>query len=1828
MQLSRNDLRRRLQAEGAPPRPQSARGFSPRVQRENPSRLQVADARRLIESVCGKRSEFRPSESRRQSLQSPSLPPVETQARLSILVPLDDELQEESEGEGSKGTPKGTLKGNTSPRAAFDVFLEILRGASLHRAEVADVLGEEFVYVRKVDGPNGPYELELIPFSEISLENYMTLSPTGLTHYVGGLPVSFEPLQRWLNEREAYRSLRKIRFFQDFPAMKAFISWRSAGRRGRMAEAGHTVEERVFLLHSWFCSKYVTMRRIFLDFSNVRVMRSYFAQPQTLAEFQVAQENWQHDLFQKVAHQAQKVKLEVFDLFVEMAERVRRLTSRTDFTRATLGKNTGVCPVPGIIRAGMPKDDSDALEALGFSKDVSFAQRSRLRFECARLLRFARVVDLLIAETLIELMQASVVEINFNIRERPKNKAVQGPGQQIVSEEGWHGHLIFKIMGHLQLDQNQKCFTWQLQPDSATLYDEVMRWLRHGCGLATFFVQHTTCPELEAYRYMINSGANMKNHKEWPMVSQSDADGRLFEQLLGQEAWQESTGRLAATLEESFNGVQQKFKCYDKHLQWCYKCQHTDIRKLVQSVWNSGNLGELNQMLFDYRAGLVSLDQIPPKHSFRPLEVEISGAIAELKSSGARCLAELEEELPEVLYRCAEQVSHWISSKSSQLTDVPSSLAEFVSDLTVLKEVKMEISSRAELLERLGKLEQILDGHRLFVRQAIQAKCTQAPRSFAEFEYLTQQKQQQVQELREGFVEIFQLNLAELTTEVDLFLSEERVLHPSLLQLSPDFGSDLGEGRDEVDEKLSHLSKLQMRLQELQTCFDTYVHYKEVIAASEITEELFPDLSDSWLQLQRRLELWWTFDDWQKKCAAWLPADLLGVDLMGVSTEVLALSTRASQAQEDLPENPVAEELGRQLLYVQDLIPVLEVLQNPHLRARHWGALSQVMTDLAVGKDGKPQLTFGQAAMWNLGASLPELLETARRATQEHYLQVSLENLKETWGGLELPIVAVSNEHRDTFAFDDLQSLREELEDGNAVVRTALASAYVEVHAERVKLWQGRFEKVQELLDEISACQERWLALDDMFSVVQNTKKIAEVSTFQTVDSQWKAVLQRLQLRPNIVEIALDPQSSQSFRHLCEAMETISHDLMKSLRSKRHHASSRLGFLSDLELLQLLGTRHDSTVEHFARLCFPGVACGGLEINDEREITALCGWPTESLTLSTRVKLRNNPEETLDAIQSVMVAAMRQSVKTALEQAGSHVAGATAWAVDSELPSQVVLIAWETLWFAAFQESWSSNGMDGVKEHHHRWHSILQLRLLQRAARGAVESRKSVGRVEGDTGVTGAGVNRFHRAALLLLAFRQRQSFLEELLNARVESLDTFAFQKDLRYEYISESGGKVMVSLLKTQFPHGFEYLPMTRLVVTPQTERCWIALTQAFHLQMGTMMIGATDSGKSELTRGLATAFGFGFMSYRCSSGVSTALATLLVAGCAQGGCWLQLDGLSLLRPDVLGTLALQLRRLQEALRAQRETFDLEGISLQLKASVMISATMNSHSQPKPESLLRCLRPLALPKPDVKLLVEGLLLSEGFNEEPDLAHKVVGFWKHWAAVEGKDLGLRLLREVLSKAGALRRRAFGGAKPLFSVDVVESEIVAQVLESLKPRFGDTWDITDFERCELHLDVKESKESNESKEATETMAQLKESLTSQRGLVFVGPAGSGKSRLLMQLRDSFNEGGKVQEESGQSGEAPVTKAATEAEMQKLPVMGAMKTWHGKDAKIEGQDEPGDSSKEALVLHRVYPGSLSFDELFCRKGPLLQLFQEHGEDGGGRGVDCLPYSKQR
>lgn len=97
---------------------------------------------------------------------------------------------------------------------------------------------------------------------------------------------------------------------------------------------------------------------------------------------------------------------------------------------------------------------------------------------------------------------------------------------------------------------------------------------------------------------------------------------------------------------------------------------------------------------------------------------------------------------------------------------------------------------------------------------------------------------------------------------------------------------------------------------------------------------------------------------------------------------------------------------------------------------------------------------------------------------------------------------------------------------------------------------------------------------------------------------------------------------------------------------------------------------------------------------------------------------------------------------------------------------QVALIAWQVIWSTSLAQ-------DGAKEQLQRWHSTLQLRLLQRSARSASQ-----------------------RAALLLLAFQRKQQLLEALLQR-----DSFAMQKDLSYRY---SDGRVTACLMEIEVPHG----------------------------------------------------------------------------------------------------------------------------------------------------------------------------------------------------------------------------------------------------------------------------------------------------------------------------------------------------------------------------------------------------------------------------------------
>ena len=100
--------------------------------------------------------------------------------------------------------------------------------------------------------------------------------------------------------------------------------------------------------------------------------------------------------------------------------------------------------------------------------------------------------------------------------------------------------------------------------------------------------------------------------------------------------------------------------------------------------------------------------------------------------------------------------------------------------------------------------------------------------------------------------------------------------------------------------------------------------------------------------------------------------------------------------------------------------------------------------------------------------------------------------------------------------------------------------------------------------------------------------------------------------------------------------------------------------------------------------------------------------------------------------------------------------------------------------------------------------------------------------------------------ALIVLDVHARD-VVTELLEKQVRNLNDFEFSKQLRY-YCDTKTDDCLVKQTNTCFQYGYEYLGNgPRLVITPLTDKCYITLTSAKHLQFGGAPAGPAGTGKT---------------------------------------------------------------------------------------------------------------------------------------------------------------------------------------------------------------------------------------------------------------------------------------------------------------------------------------------------------------------------------------------
>jgi dynein heavy chain 1 len=96
-------------------------------------------------------------------------------------------------------------------------------------------------------------------------------------------------------------------------------------------------------------------------------------------------------------------------------------------------------------------------------------------------------------------------------------------------------------------------------------------------------------------------------------------------------------------------------------------------------------------------------------------------------------------------------------------------------------------------------------------------------------------------------------------------------------------------------------------------------------------------------------------------------------------------------------------------------------------------------------------------------------------------------------------------------------------------------------------------------------------------------------------------------------------------------------------------------------------------------------------------------------------------------------------------------------------------------------------------------------------------------------------------------------------------------------------------VCLGGSRVQHGLEYLGVgERLVQTPLTDRCFLALSHALRLRLGGSPYGPAGTGKTETVKALGAALGRLVLVFNCDASFDHRAMGRIFAGLCRAGAW----------------------------------------------------------------------------------------------------------------------------------------------------------------------------------------------------------------------------------------------------------------------------------------------------------------------------------------------------
>ena len=734
------------------------------------------------------------------------------------------------------------------------------------------------------------------------------------------------------------------------------------------------------------------------------------------------------------------------------------------------------------------------------------------------------------------------------------------------------------------------------------------------------------------------------------------------------------------------------------------------------------------------------------------------------------------------------------------------------------------------------------------------------------------------------------------------------------------------------------------------------------------------------------------------------------LDIQILLVGVEAFVARKMKLDKKLRTRPPYSKLDESIEDFQASIPLIQDLKSDALRERHWKKLMEV-----TGKefDMNPKtFTLENLFAMNLAEFTVEIGDLVGGASKELAIEAGVSQIASNWRGSKAQSFDLYKFMKGTvdrgYLVQKTDDIVLQLEDNAMNLQSMAASKFVNAFKTEVNYWEKALSLIGEVIDQWLKVQQKWQYLESIFIGNDDIRQQlpAEAKKFDAIDKDFVGVMTATFGEPNVLKACQVDGRLDLFLSLFDQLEACQKGLTDYLNTKRQ-GFPRFFLVSDDELLSVLGSSDPTCVQEHMLKMYDNVA--SLKYGrGNKTVVGMASSEGEQVTYVNPAPVEGAIEVWMAGVNTEMISSLRFNMKESVFLYNKK-KDRLEW-IHSVL-GMCSCCAGQIWWTWEVEEAFRRVKDDNKAMKNLNVRLTGQLNDLVANVRTNLSStaRKKIN-------------------TLIIIDVHARD-IVDEFVRDSILDAREFAWESQLRF-YWDRTKDDVVIRQCTGVFGFGYEYMGCTgRLVITPLTDRCYMTITQALTYRLGAAPAGPAGTGKTETTKDLAKNLALLCSVTNCGEGLDYRAMGKIFSGLVQIGAWGCFDEFNRIDPSVLSVVSAQLKCIQNALLSNLLRFNFEGDEIALDERCGFFITMNpgyAGRSELPDNLKALFRPVMMVVPNLTMICEMMLMSEGFETSRVLAKKMTTLYSLSEAQLSKqyhyDFKLRALKSVLVMAGQLKR--------------------------------------------------------------------------------------------------------------------------------------------------------------------------------------------------------------